>query len=275
MEKTRTKIVWRVINPILVGCTANFLINFVFNPQNPASSLKEYLTAIIFSAFITELNHFIDLRLSLKYNWIVYPLKRFLFNLLFLVLALLFVINIIGLGYMWIIENDYFNWHQLLIINLITFFISLVFTIINWTSFFFKNWRASEIVLSESQTKLNSLITKVEKADEIIHLQKGNSKYAVRVADVREARSEHGVVKVYRQDHEHFIYDGSLSELSGLLPDDWFFSIGRNRIVHRESIIRITSSTYGKILISIVGSKEEITVSRLKASKFRKWYYSS
>ena len=60
---------WRLLEPLILGVLANFIINYIFNPSNPDSSLEEYVAAIFFSLLITELNHFIDQKLESKYNW--------------------------------------------------------------------------------------------------------------------------------------------------------------------------------------------------------------
>jgi DNA-binding LytR/AlgR family response regulator len=269
---------WRIGEPILLGSLANIFINIAFNPSNPDSSLQEFVVAILLCIPITELNRYIDLKLESKYSWTIAPKKRFFYNLLYLVLTLLFTLNVLGNIYMILMDYSFYTWDELLVINIITFTIALLFTIFKWTTHFYKKWKKTELNLNDSNLKFNELSSKMEESLQSITLQKMDSKIQAKVSNIRIAKSEYEVVKVFMESGEFYIFHGTLSKLASLLPEHLFFPVTRNILLHRKMIQSITSSTYGKVALKISTSKahdESVTVSRPKASTFRKWYNST
>ena len=82
-------------------------------------------------------------------------------------------------------------------------------------------------------------------------------------------------MRVWLQNGGSGIFGGTLAELLELLPEQFFFPAGRNMIIHRDIIQSVASSSYGKIAIEIdpcEGHQASLTISRQKASAFRKWY---
>ncbi|MEM9647195.1 MAG: hypothetical protein AAF969_01860, partial [Bacteroidota bacterium] len=77
---------WRFAEPLLLGCFANILVNFIFKPNNPDFILQEFITAIAFSILFTEINRFIDGKLELRIPWTRQLGKRFICQLSFLTL---------------------------------------------------------------------------------------------------------------------------------------------------------------------------------------------
>ncbi|WP_411030694.1 LytTR family transcriptional regulator DNA-binding domain-containing protein [Spongiimicrobium sp. 3-5] len=269
---------WRLLEPILLGSVANMVVNFVFDPSNPDFILKEFLVAIAFSVPITELYRLIDLRLEKKYSWTISPKKRFGYNLLYLTLALLFTINVLGNAYIVIIGDDFYTWQELLTINLITFFVALLLTLVKWTTHFYKKWKLTAMDLDKSDQKFNELSSKLDPKSHSIKLLRKNDEYISQVKDIRMAKSEFGVVKVFMVNGEFYIFHGTLSKLASLLPEELFFPVTRSLIIHHQIIISIASSTYGKVSVKVEEMDIDIsnvTVSRPKASTFRKWYHST
>ena|GEM_PF-2286648 len=269
---------WRILEPILLGSLANIFVNIAFNPSNPDSSLREFIVAILLCIPITELNRFIDIRLENKYSWTINPKKRFFYNLLYLTLSLIFSLNVLGNLYMWVVDYSFYEWHELLTINLITFFTAFLLTVFKWTAHFYRKWKITELDLNSSNEKFSELTSKLDTSKKSITLQKMNSQFKSSVEDIRIAKSEFEVVKVFMENGEFYIFNGTLSKLASLLPEHLFFPVTRNVLLHREMIISISSSTYGKILVEIKqisGGDNKLTVSRPKASTFRKWYNST
>jgi len=73
------------------------------------------------------------------------------------------------------------------------------------------------------------------------------------------------------QDGKH-LTDIPLKEYDLMLNADKFFRINRFEIVHRDSIRKMASGTFGKISLSLNVSHGEGTVSKDRASAFRKWF---
>ena len=271
---------FRISEPILLGFFSNLIVNIVFNPTEPNKwwSRQEIIVAIIFCTLITESNRFVEKKLETKYQWNVDTKKRFLFQLFYVSLILLFLVNVLGRIYHWLIGDEFYLLNEIIIINLIIFIITFFLVVFKWTSFFYKKWKTSEINLQENKVKIEKLSSNIKQANASIKVRKKNSDYFVKAENVRIVLSELGVVKVFTNTNESYTFNGTLNKISSLLPENLFFPVTRNSIVHHQQIISLTPSTYGKIEVKIKNnhSKESvITVSRLKAAAFRKWYHST
>ena len=277
---TQNKFVWRVLEPILLGSIANLLVNIAFNPLhfNRWWSLSEFVVAILLCAFITEINRLLEHKIENYYSWTLEPAKRFLCNLFFLTLSVAFVVNVLGNLYVLAIGDSFYTLGEMVTINLMTFLVAFLLTIFRWTTHFFTKWKGAEVVLNESNTRFNSLIAELNEENEMITLTKSNKDYILNIIDVRIALLEFGVVKAYMSKGDFYVFHGSLSRLASLLPERLFFPVTRNMIVHKKAIHSISSASYGKVELQIIGvSSKSMTVhvSRLKAASFRKWYNSS
>lgn len=269
---------WRVIEPIILGSTANILINYIFSPNNPDLILEEFIVAFIFAIIVTEINYKIDIFLDKSFSWTHNFGKRFGYHLVYLSVFLLFLLNVIGNLYLWILGDGFHTFKEILVINLCVFIIALFLTILKWAIHFYQNWRKAEYFLNDSTQKLHNLKSEINKSTQIIELQRGSSFYKINIDDIKYAKIEHGVVWVYFDDINKAVFQSTLNNLMQLLPEYLFFQVTRNIIIHRESILSISSSTYGKIDVKLKGEAFEktiITVSRPKASSFRKWYNSN
>ena len=271
---------WRILEPLLLGFSANLVVNIIFKPSEPSEWLSktEFLVAFIFCIPITEVNRFVGIKLEAKYNWDIEIKKRFFYQLLYLTLILLFIVNVLGRVYHWFIGDAFYSNEEILIINLVVFIIALLLVIIKWAAQFYNKWKFSDSNLKKSNIELDQLLSKLEHTNRSIKLQRKSSDYITNIDTIRIAKSEFGIVKVYMENHEAFVFHGTLSKLASLLPEHLFFPVTRNMIIHYDKVISMSSSTYGKISIKIQdpdSKEEEVIVSRLKASKFRTWYNSS
>ncbi len=273
------ELIWRVLEPILLGSFANLLVNIAFNPLNFSKwwSLSEFIVAILLCICITEINRLLERKIESYYSWTLEPAKRFLCNLFFLTLSVAFVVNVLGNLYVLAIGDSFYTFGEMVTINLMTFLMAFLLTIFRWTAHFFTKWKGAEVVLNESNTRFNSLIAELNEENEVITLTKSNRDYILNIIDVRMALLEFGVVKVYMSNDDFYVFNGSLSKLASLLPERLFFPVTRNMIVHKKTIHSISSASYGKIELQIEGVLSKsmtVHVSRLKASSFRKWYNS-
>ena len=268
----------RIIEPILLGSIANILINYIFDPSNPDFIWKEFLVAWCLAVPLTELNRYIDRVLERKLNWTENPVKRFFSHLFYLVLALLLSVDILGGIYTWLAYNSFYSWSELLLINMVTLTVAILLTTLRWTTDFHKRWKTAEHNFHDSSQKLNSLSSEINKASTLIEIQRGNTKHKVEPKNIQLAKSEFGIVRVHLKNDQNGLFQGSLNKLDSLLPEYLFFNAARNIIIHRDTIVSISSSSYGKILLKIkenILSDDTIIVSRPKAASFRKWHNSN
>ncbi|PWL38869.1 hypothetical protein DKG77_11570 [Flagellimonas aquimarina] len=277
MTSSKNIAYWRVIEPILLGSIANIIINFIFNPTRPDFILKEFLIAIMFAMILTETNRVIDFRLEKKLSWTNNLSKRFLYQLMYLTIALLVVINVIGNTYTWLIGDGFYSLNELLVINLCVFVVALLLTFFKWSVHFYKNWISAEHSLTNSAKELDELKSEFDKSSNLIELQKGNGIVQIKAEAIRFVKSDLGIIWVYYDDKKA-AFNGTLVGLMQLLPQHLFFQATRNTIIRQEIIMSITPSTYGKIDLKIkdgVDDNAMITISRLKAASFRKWRNST
>lgn len=267
------QLLWRILQPIILGCTANIIVNYVFSPENPAFLWSEFLAAILFSLLITELNFHIGRRLEKKYSWTQSFKKRFLYHLGLLTICVLFVLNGIGNVYMWLFYSGLYTLNELLVINFVLFVVLLIITFLDWGTSFYRSWAKTEKDLEKSQVELEQLSTSLKNADREVILHQGKKQIKVPIKQILIAKSEHGIVRVSFDDG-HAIYQHSLQHLIEDLPEALFFQVARNAVLRREMITSISSSTFGKIRIETKEFNDSIIVSRQKAAAFRKWYHS-
>lgn len=268
----------RIAEPVILGSVTNIVVNYIFDPIAPDFDWIEFLIACILAAPVTELNRYINRILEKKFSWENHPWKRFFNHLSYLTLSLILSINILGNAYLWITGKGFFTGKELFIVNLTTLIIALLLTIVNWTADFYRRWRKAEFQLRNATHELKNLKSKIEWSSQSIELQKGNTKYQVKIKDLRMAKSELGVIRVHAVNGENGIFLGTLVQLAAQLPDHLFFRVARNIIIHREMILAITPSTFGKVQLKtkeFTKAGDKITVSRPRASVFRKWYYST
>lgn len=278
MDVLKTIKIWRIIEPILLGTLVNIIINYIFNPKNPDFILNEFMVAWLFAVPITEINHKIDTSLEKKIKWSTNFKKRFSYHLAYLSLSLFFILNVIGSIYIWIIGDSFHTWEELLLINLITFLIAIILTLINWTSHFYSSWIETENKLHISSEKFDELKSKLSPEPQLIELLKGNDLYKIDVNQIQIARSEFGIIWIYFGNKNKGVFNGTLNKLEKLLPERLFFRAARNIIIHRASILALSPSTYGKVDLKVkdrIINDCYITVSRPKASSFRKWFNSN
>lgn len=271
------KINSRITEPILLGSVANLIINIIFNPNNPGVwwSKTEFVVAILFCLPITETNRYVEKKMEKKYKN-AHPFKLFIIQLTILSLVMLLVLNVVGRIYHWAFHDDFYSLGELFIINLIVFFVGFILVFFRWAIKFYKKWQNTEEDLVESKTVLNEMSSDLKRKDETIILRRSNEDCNVKISEIKTAYIEFGIVKVLLSKDEFYVFDGSLTALFDDLPKNLFFLVTRNIILHRDSITSISSSSYGKVLLKTslpIQELVEITVSRPKASSFRKWYH--
>lgn len=263
---------------IVLGSLSNIVINFILNPLKPDFILNEFLVASFLSIPIVLYNQIINLNLEHAYSWKIQPTKRIFYHFTLLALILLLSINLLGNVYLAIVENGYFDFKELVIINLLTLIVAGLLTIFRWTKYFYKRWLSTDLHLYQTQKELDSLKKLEQFSIQKIELQKGTQQYFVEVHEILWAKTEDGIVWVALKNGNHFINKNTLSQLMQMLPESQFFLVSRNVIVSKELISNISPSTYGKVSLTLKDSirgEKHLTVSRPKAATFRKWFNSN
>jgi LytTr DNA-binding domain len=269
----------RILEPIVLGSVANLIINFIFNPYSYEFRLDELAVACILSIPITELNRYIDKKLERRFNWITHPRKRFVIHLVLISSGMLICLNVLGNAYVWITQQGFFSWKEAGLINLVTLCLAILLTMVNWSFHFYSGWKNAEATMAGAFRTVNNLERRIVQQDQFIELQKGSSKIKVESKTVRIATIELGVVRVYADKDQYGVFAGTLTQLYSQLPDYWYFQVTRDTILHRDVIKTISSSTFGKIDLTIYENDDSspsiYTVSRPKAAAFRRWYNSN
>ena len=269
----------RILEPVLFGVLANILINFCFNPQNPDFIASEFFIAILLATTITETNRIVDTRLNARLNWLTSFKKRLLYHIIFLSTLLLVLLNTLGHSYMWLSGETFHSLDELVLINILALGTAIIMSFVKWGIFLHQNWYKTTEDLKFNTKKIEDLNDQLCKTSSFIELIKGNDTIKLSIESIRIVELEFGMISVFDQENKIGIYKGSLYTIEELLPDQLFFRASRNIIIHKDTIKKITTSTYGKIDITLLPinllSDKKITISRLKASTFRKWHSNS
>ncbi len=268
----------RVLEPLMLGVLSNILINICFNPKHPDFIFKEFLVAIFFATIITELTRYASNKLDKKLNWSSNFKLRLFLNFIVLSALLFLIVNGFGNLYIWLSGDTFHSIDETLLINLIVLSIVLISSLIKWCFFLYNKWVLVNKNLINNLNENQKLKSYIDKSSKEIELVKGNFISHMPISKIRYAIIESGIINVYDANKRLGAFNGSLTYLESKLPEYNFFKLSRHIITHKEGIKRIMSSTYGKIEIELNNeliNHTVITVSRLKASKFRKWYSSS
>ncbi len=74
-------------------------------------------------------------------------------------------------------------------------------------------------------------------------------------------------------DDERYVLNISLKEANTILDSQNFFAINRTHIIHRAVVETVRSGSFGKIELKLTLQAIITTVSKGRASGFRKWFY--
>ncbi|MEM9363898.1 MAG: LytTR family DNA-binding domain-containing protein [Bacteroidota bacterium] len=261
-----------------MGAIANIVINYIFDPESPDFIIDEFLVAFICALLITEINRKINIVLEKRFSWTHQFSKRFINHLIYLTAALIFILDVLGNLYLWFIDDGFHTLNELLVINFSVLILAFLLTIVKWATHFYHNWRKTENYLTDSNKKIDELKSEIEQSGLQIELLKGSDLYRIDIKTIQLATIEHGIVWVYFEETNKAVYQGTLNNLKAKLPEILFYQVTRSTILRKDTILAISSSTYGKIDIKLrtkLFDNKILTVSRPKASQFRKWYNSN
>lgn len=258
------------------------------------NDIKFFLIAI---AFISAFNYYLTWS-NIKFNWflvytyaidtiqgwlawwavrrvIIYldtkmpygnkPLKRILVQLLLTTTAGMLVIILLTELVSWILRgrpalaNFYF--FDIFIIAIWFFVINGVYIGMHY----YNEWKESERQRQE------------EKMIRIggFSVKHGNQNLLIPFAEILGFYSEEGYTILLTKEHKKYFPDRSLDKIETILPEELFFRLNRQYILHRNVVNGFKRTGNGKIDVLVKTSENlpaSIPVSRTKAVSFKNWF---
>lgn len=130
---------------------------------------------------------------------------------------------------------------------------------------YYQEWRKSEHHREEEKKiRANGFAVKQGKQNVMIPFDEISGFY-----------SEEGYTILLNRQNKKFFPDKSLDKIERQLPEEWFFRLNRQYIVHRNTITGFKRTNDGKIDVTIrklENIPETVQVSRIKAVGFKKWF---
>jgi len=272
----------------------NIFVFQVMTRHQKYNDVKFFLVAI---AFISAFNYYLTW-FNIKFNWflvytyaidtiqgwlawwavrsiIIYldkkmpygskPLKRILVQLLVTSIAGLLVIILLTELVSWIfrgrpaLSNFYF--FDIFIIVIWFFVINGIYIGIHYYS----EWRESERQRQEEKKLRTGGFT----------VKHGNQNLLLPFADILGFYAEEGYTILVTKENKKYFPDRSLDKIETILPDELFFRLNRQYILHRKVVTGFKRTGNGKIDV-LVNAPESlppsIAVSRTKAVSFKNWF---
>ncbi len=150
--------------------------------------------------------------------------------------------------------------------NLFIFFIwILVINGIYIGMYFYDQWRITTSLRAKDKALR-------ERGFEV---QLGKSVTTLEFEDILGFYVEEGVTYLRTKEFRNYVLDGSLNKIMPRLPEESFFRINRKFIVHRDLIKGYQREENGKLKAELQkdsGFPGHLTVSRLTAPDFKKWF---
>lgn len=131
--------------------------------------------------------------------------------------------------------------------------------------------QASPVVGLESVQRAMQMLTQKHKSRFIV--KSGHSLASVAVAEIQYFFSEHKLSWLVHQSGKKFAVDYTLEQLEELLDPERFFRLNRKYIVAIDGIKEVINYTNSRLKVLLVPhpDKEEVIVSREKASALKAW----
>ena len=272
----------------------NIFVFQVMTRHQKYNDVKFFLVAI---AFISAFNYYLTWS-NIKFNWflvytytidtiqgwlawwavrsiIIYldkkmpygnkPLKRILVQLLVTSIAGLLVIILLTELVSWIfrgrpaLANFYF--FDIFIIVIWFFVINGIYIGMHYYS----EWRESERQRQEEKKLRTGGFT----------VKHGNQNILLPFADILGFYAEEGYTILLTKENKKYFPDRSLDKIETILPEELFFRLNRQYILHRKVVTGFKRTGNGKIDV-LVNAPESlpssIAVSRTKAVSFKNWF---
>lgn len=261
----KTTFSWQRISILLLGITANLLINAVldYKYQRPliSFSLEEYINAIIAAYVFLKGTRWIARKLDKEVPWAAGVRKRLILQLTLQLLYIVVALNSLLVSITYVFYGGFYTWDELVLINVCVVSLTFFFSSIDSGIYFFHNWKT----LSKKPGQV---------AGKSLQISLGKTQHLIKQSDIQLAISISASSYVITSTGKKLLYPKSLDALMSNLEPMHFFRANRQIIVNRIVIKAVKSLEHGKIevtLRSAQGLPESVTVSRIKAAEFRRW----
>tara|TARA_R110002020_G_scaffold307912_3_gene523664 strand:- start:8490 stop:9215 length:726 start_codon:yes stop_codon:yes gene_type:complete len=241
----------------MYGSSARYL-----DSLSGSSFFIKLLAAFLISAFFIEFVHQVTVHLDKSYDWKEKPLVR---------LLLQFALGVILPGIIDLFFLTVYQWyfgintaqanpsaHSSLPLMALPVFVFNIYYL-----FYYHILRNKE-----SETR------KVDNR-KILLIQQGTKTIPQPLQDIRYIYHQNKINYLVTSNQTSYFLTETLDELERTLPAKDFFRINRKMIIHHQACLHFRSNGHGKLLLNLSPSfSEEVTVSQLKSSKFKKWVES-
>jgi hypothetical protein len=230
-----------------------------------------------------EANRRLIIFLDSRYSWISQKLERLVIQF-FTALPMTFVI-IIPMIYLWnevLTDHGMFDTANLLVMDIplivvFTLMVHMVYTGMYFYQYFQSTIRQLESRINELELSISGKKEKEDLMDlshhrKIMVLNYGTLSMPVETTDI---------AYIYKQDEISYIktYEGKtytstspLDYLENELDPSRFYRVNRQMIANIKSIHQFRTDASGKLLLSLLPDfKNEVTISKKKASSFKNW----
>ena len=193
------------------------------------------------------------------------PLKRILIQLVLTTIAGLSVIIVLTELVSWIVRGR----HALLNFYLFDIFIFIIwFIVINGIyvgMHYYAEWKKSETKRQEEKKIRTGGFT----------VKHGNHNLLIPFGEIGSFYAEEGYSVLMTWQNKKYLLNVSLDKIQKTLPEESFFRVNRQYIVHRGALTGFRRTGDGKIDVLINGLEnlpKSIAVSRTKATSFKNWF---
>jgi DNA-binding LytR/AlgR family response regulator len=193
------------------------------------------------------------------------PLKRILVQLLLTTTVGLLVIISLTELVSWIARGK----PALLNFYLLDIFIFIIwFIVINGIyvgMHYYSEWKQSEMQRQEEKKLRSGGFT----------VKHGNQNLLIPFEDILGFYAEEGYIVLLSWQNKKYFPDKSLDKIEKILPEETFFRVNRQYIVHRKALTGFKRTGDGKIDVMVNGVENfpnVIPVSRTKAVSFKNWF---
>ncbi len=261
---------WQWISIILLGITANLLINAVldYKYQRPlvSFSLEEYINAIIGAFVFLKGTRWISRVLDSKMAWESGVRKRLITQLLVQLAYILISVNALVISITYFVYGGFYSFEDLMLINVSVVSITFFFSAIDTGIFFYRNWK--QVSNAPEVTPPTSGYSKP------IQISLGRVHHQIPQQDIQCAVSQSGSSFIITKEERKLVYSESLDALMKSLDAKCFFRANRQTIVHYDIIKSVRRLEHGKIEASLKPVNDQpltTVISRTKAAEFRRW----
>lgn len=262
---------WKRVSIVLLGISCNTLVNVIFDYkyQRPlvSVSFEEYVNAIIAAWVLLSTTRWVAKKMDISFPWQNGIAKRLVRQIPIQFTLVIILLNVLVIGITYFFYGGFYSFDELMVINLSMITLTLIFTLIDTGMDFSRNWTHSHERTIQAQSS----------PKKPIYVTLGKVRHLVKQESIRCAVSESGSVIILTDEDRKLVYPYSLDSLMKLLDTKDFFRANRQTILNHKVVKSIKALDHGKIEASLSPSFKSlaaVTISRTRASDFRRWLKS-